>query len=51
MIKEKNMAVPIVVGDSWTENSGDGFVSIAESLGILRIFQTKHLNAYTVLRI
>ena len=42
------MAVPIVVGDSWAENSADGF---AESLTILKIFQTKHSNAYTVLRI
>lgn len=46
------MAVPIVVGDSWAENSADGFVeSIVESLTILRIFQTKHSNAYTVLQI
>lgn len=46
------MAVPIVVGDSWAENSADGFVEHCRKFDYFeRIFQTKHLNAYTVLRI
>lgn len=47
MIKKKNMAVPIVVGDSWAENSADGFVEHCRKFDYFENLSDEALNDYT----